>query len=533
MTLSAPVTDALVSVYRPGASEPHVQFSSTTGEVDSVGITRRLQHWTDRARIECSNVAAEKASAVETGHRIEVEVIYATTPLAGGTSYTSGGHGQGGFGTGGHGSGGTTHELGATNRELMRWVGVCDPPTLTVRGRGHLDLSLTATDFVFGIMGMRTVYDAYENHPVSTDGSPHVEEETPRAEWGMLNRILDERAPEIDRTGIEPSDVQTDREWMGRSLIDAAEALAESADAVMASEGTRLYFVPKDSIHVSFALAHSDFGTLRIERVDDDLVNDLRVDGGTGIDRDQVTLPDGETPASYARVDENNPIFYQLDPEKTTLDRVDVWTRRDPDSEDNLAVRVQRGARDGSGPTAPGDETKDIERDTSDHNFLSDDGWRNRFRFQREVLPEAPWLIIESNGATGHDIGLNADGDPAIRTWYPYPINVNLTDPESIERYRLRQNRTKEGALNTFSAALDAAESSLAHTRLPEQTLDLDAHSIRLFTTRPGDVLRVPSAEFGHLGIDGLFAVVEMDETFSAATNALNIDVTLQELESV
>lgn len=438
---------------------------------------------------------------ITAGDRIEFWVSFVETGAPEASGYGEGGYGEGGFGG------------GPAVHSSRRWTAYAHAPTLTADGPGPVEISFPATDFVFEILSSRIATDAFEDELIAG------------AEDAIVNSLLEDHAPEIDRSLIEDVDTRTDREFDGRDLKEICSDLAETADALMASEGTALIYRPFDDIPIKHDFGWDDIqGEASSTPDDGELVNDWRIDGGTGTELDEVQ----ETVDSYQTVTEGSPLTFELDPEKNRLDRIDVWTRRTGSQED-LSVRIQAPNSAGDGPRDASDDTKDIVSDRSSWEFLADDGWRDRFRFKHEPLPDKPWLIINSGGDDGQDIGVDENGNPAIRTHYPFPVNVRVDDQDSIEEHRLRQDRMKKTILSSFDAARDVGEAKLRHSAQPDWIISCTARSIRAHLLEPGEVVDVSLEPLG----SGPHIVVERSETYDAGTNHLTTELTLQDLETI
>lgn len=488
----------------------------TNRDQTSIDITRRIQDWKDSGTMAIksdttvdgktlkeawsSDEEVDALEAITSGDRVEFWVSFVEI-----NGEEAGGYGEGGFGEGGYGGGFAVHSD-------RRWTAYAHSPELTADGPGPITIVFDATDFVFEVLSSRRVTDAFEDEDIS--GSDDA----------IIETVLADEAPEIDRSKIEDVGTKTDREFGGRDVKEMCVDLAETADALMASEGTSLIFKPYDDISVKHSLDWDDVeGTVTLTKDDQDLVNDWRVDGGTGVEKDEVQ----ETVDGYTTVTESNRIEYELDPEKNRLSRIDVWTKT-TGSEEDVSVRIQAPNSAGDGPRDPGDTTKDIVGDRSSHEFLADDGWRERFRVKNEPLPDNPWLIIESGGEDGQDIGVNSDGDPAIRTYYPYPINVQVSDQDSIDQYRLREDQLSKKIISTFDMARDVGDAKLRHSKDPEYIISCRAQTLRAHLLEPGEVVDLDLDPLA----TGNYLVVERGETYDAETNRLETELTLQDLDT-
>jgi len=194
-------------------------------------------------------------------------------------------------------------------------------------------------------------------------------------------------------------------------------------------------------------------------------------------------------------------------------------------------VRIQRANADNSGPIAPGDDRQDIDNGSTGI-AVADAGWRTKIRLEKEPLSENPWLILDTNGSEGHDIGVVDDaGTPAIRTYYPHRIVRTATDEQSISEYGRREIRLKKHDIATdYETAGEIAEAYLRHHKWPQKTFTVDAQSLRTHTLIPGQMVRVERPE---LDAVGNYILTERSDTYSGEASRLDTKLTLQEARSV
>lgn len=474
----------------------------------SLEITRRIQEWKDSGSFSVkgrSTVTGESyVGEITSGDRFEFWASYHEQGV-------EPEFGEGGYGLDyGEGYGGGESTI-ITER---RWTGWAQEPARATNGARRVMLVWDATDFVFETLSQRLVSDAFAETEIAGPSD------------AIVNRLVRSHAPEVDRSGIEDVDTTTDREFDGVDLKEVCSDLSETADALMASDGMELIYRPFEDIPVKHSLEWTDiYNEAAVEPSDSELVNEWRIDGGTGNAEDEIQ----EDVDDYQLVTEDDPLVYELDPEKNRIDHIDIWTRRISD-DDNLTVGIQKSNSEGDAPRDVSDESKDIVSDQSEPEFISQDDWRERFDFSHEPLTDTPWLIIRAGGDEGHEIGLNSSGDPAIRTYYPFPVNVQVSDPDSIDEYRLRQGRKKKDILSTFDAARDVGEGALRHSTFPDATFACEARSLRAHQLEPGEVV---DADFPELGVSGEHIVVERSETYDATNNRLTTELTLQDMSTI
>lgn len=473
--------------FDPGATDPKLEIA--LGDVVSAGVTSRVQDRKDTAsfKIDATKRVDDYVGGITSGDRVEL-YVYLDGDLTT-TRYGEGYYGEGFYG--GHPS---------------RWTGVAHEPDYTAAGPTKTLMAFESDDFVFGVMDMRHVYDSFENRPIAHDPAT----DPPQADRGILNEVLEETAPEIDRSGIEPVSKRTDLFSNGRSLMDVAKELHRQADAILASQGTTLVFEPYDGKTPSFTLdPETDVYTYGTSANDDGLKNRWRVDGATNYALDDEQ-PDH---SSTTTVTDTSRATVRVDTRKSEIARVAIWTDADRSAEAGLVVRIQDD--DGGAPVDVTNQDSDIVRKQLSADFLSAGDWTT-FLMPSHTLNEAqPWLIVESDNSGGQVIGVNATGDPAYQVYYPYPVSVRVEDPGSQELFRRRDGRVKDDALDTFTSARRVGESRLRHNDAPDRELQFEAKSDRCHKLDAGDVV---TATLPRVQADGDFVVTKRKDTFEGVT---------------
>lgn len=461
-------------------------------DVQQVRISERVQGTKDSAKFSVVSEHGEYANAFEPGDRLEFWVRFGAPRPYGSHEYGSGTYG-GGY--------------------QKRWTGLVRGLTYDRDGPAKTEITVDCEDFVHGIMNMRVVYNAFEETPIA--GSPDA----------ILNQLLAEYAPEIDRSRIREVEQTTDIFASGIRLFDVALDLTRRADGVMAKRDRALEFYPVHEIDSQFEIQPGVDTTTHSVRVhDDDLVNDLRVDGGEdhAIDQSQ------ETVEAYERVTDNDRLLVPLQARKSRFDRIELWTRRNPDTEDGLVIRLQND-RDGA-PVNPDSTQSDIANHQLPHHFLSLDDYTT-FLIPEHTLPpgDQVWMLIESSGQTGHDIGVRlSDGRAAFKAHYPFAVNVQIDDIESAGRYRRRQERVKRENISTFQAARDYGESYVRANNEPRRELQFRARSLRCRRLATAEAI---TANMPHETAVGDYIITERTDTY--VENTLTSVFTAQEAATV
>lgn len=378
--------------------------------------------------------------------------------------------------------------------------------------RAHYNLD----DYVFGVLNFREIRQSYEDQAVAKAPSD--------GDDGILNEILQEEAPEIDRSGIETFSVGTSVYYTGKSLLDVVSDLASRGKAYAASDGTALVFAPLRDLSVDFTLTADDHGPLENQVNTSMLANEVRVDGGeqSAVDDEQTTQD------SYQTVTASSRLTHQLQTRKSEVSRIELWTNPTGSGE-SVVVRLQ--ADDGGSPQDPSSKETDIARRTLTKNFLASDDYTT-FLIPEHTLPDRnPWVIVESSGSTGQDIGIeSASGEPTYKAYYPYPLNSVIEDPSSQDKYRRRTHSVRDDNLQSRRATTDLASSTLRRRQQPASKIQFEARSNRAHSLAPGDLITVQEPVER---VDGDYVVTETRDRYNADTNRLETTITARDLTTL
>lgn len=473
-----PVVDAELEIYKPGNTSTTPDTTVPGPDIETVELTTRLQDLIDRARITLQNQGGAYTDAITSGDRLRF-----LTRLDGEASLSH------------------------------RWTGLARTPHRTETGPATQQLELEADDFVFGVLDSRIVVNSFEERAISG------------ASDAILETILANEAPEIDRSQIQSVGVSTSVTWNGVSLLEAVRELAKRGDAVAANDDTSLVWTRLTDVATAFVLQARDRGLASVNEDDDELANAVRVEGGVGTNVDDSQT----TQDSYTTVSSSNRLTHQLSTRKSEVARLELWTRP-TGSGDNVVVRLQKD--DGGAPVAVSDRESDVARKTLASDFLANDDYTT-FLIPSHTLPEpGPWLIIESDGSTGQDIGIDsASGAPTYRAYYPYPLASVVEAQASIDRYRRREPAPiRDETLETRQRTNERARAELRHRREPHAQIEFPAESNRAHNLAPGDVIRVDEPELG-LAADCI--VTERQDTYDGAQNRLSSAVTAQDIDTI
>jgi hypothetical protein len=505
MTLT--IDDARLTVRKPG--QTRVADTIPGGDIQSLDITTRIQNWEDDSTISYYNDGGRYTDTITSGDKLSVLLTFASGSVDGGDA---GRYGETRFGE-------TTYG-GGVLPVSHRWRGWARAPWHKDHSRAapYIESSVEAADWVFELLSERQwVFAKFDKRQLAGH------------EDAIVETLLRRHAPEIDREMIEPVRTELSYATYGKDLLSVMQELASRGDALLASRGDSLIFRPLEGIQPSFELRPRDYGTATLKTDDGSLKNAVRVDGAETPEPDQQTARGAEDIVGYERVTDTTRLTMPLDLTKTRLMRVDIWTRKQ--SDDNLRVRIQRPNEDGTGPIAPGDDRADLDG-SGTGIAVSKGDWRRNIRLEKNTLPDRPWLIIDTDGDEGHDIGVVDDaGTPAIRTYYPHKILRTAIDGESISEYNRREIRLKkEDVATDYETAGAIAEAYLRHHKWPKKTLSFDAQSLRAHTLLPGGMIRVGRPD---LGATGNYILVERKDEYSGDTNRLETSLALKEARSV
>lgn len=385
----------------------------------------------------------------------------------------------------------------------LDWHGRIEPARIT---RNNVSSGTVATDaagWVGGILKDRSITASYTGEDIGY----------------IIRDIVDRKAPEVSAEYVPNFDETTDAFFQSRDCWDAIVGLAATADVLIMVRGHELHVEPIDNLNPLFQLEPRDYGLPWKTDIDDDVNNIVRVDSGVSRQLEDAD----ETVDGWTRVTDTDRVTERLRARKSEIHSIEIRVRRDDDSDDDLRVRLQ--ADEGGAPVAINDDDSDIQSERRSDGDLPGEGWQTFF-FADHTLPDRdPWLIIEAGGETGHEVALadTASTAPTFRSFYPHPINFEVSSNDSINKYGVREIRIERENLETQTAARDAARSELARRAYPTKTIQFPAQSPRAHSLEPGDVVTVDRPEEGAVGE---FIVVERSQTFNADTIAVETDIT-------
>lgn len=462
-----------------------------TDDLITTDLSVRAGNYKGQGKIDINNNAGEYSQTIQPGDRIEFQ----TTAQGVDSGYGTGGYGVGPYG------GGTTRE----------WTGMVQPFEIQGQGVDNYDLSVNAEQFASSVMDIRTVHGTFEDQQIVGSN-------------GIINEILAEECPELSTDRLPSKSASTSIYLRGKTVLDAVASLAVRANMLLCCDGVYVDLVEPSSISPQFtATRGDDVGSFKTKVNPDNMVNELRVEGGTGHDIESESSQ--STVDGYQTITSSNRITYQIQTRKSELERIEIYTRTTGSGEDYIA-RLQKD--ENGAPIAPGDSKSDIVKKKLDPTFVDNDGWTG-FILPQHTLPEPfPWLIIESGGSQGQEVGINtATGNPGVIPHFPYQVILNRVSQTSIDKYRRREDKVSDDSIGTFEAARDLASEVLAKRDQPEIQVQVPVYTDRMHSLSIGDVISFNHSEARAVGD---FAVTEVRDMYE--TGQVNRDMTLQKLDA-
>jgi len=398
-----------------------------------------------------------------------------------------------GEGAAGGGPAGDWHTLGD-------WL-VDSQPKIETGGKGSRPtVSLSLVDYVWGVLRMRNAFYGAEDEPIAggtTDGD---------GEDSHLNSILDRHCPEINRESIATIAATTDYAAHGlkcdRVVEDLAADAANSVGGIQYfSRGRRLFFEPTERLPRPFADESDPFGPADVandasSQGDGSLVNVVRVDGGIDVEN----VGDSQEQVDrVVRANANERQITRVQIAKTQVPAVEIYTRGDAESDDGLRVRLQPSNSAGIGPIDPDNTDADYVTSPVRKVALDDDGF-TRFRLatqsETQINATEAWLIIDSEGPEGYQIGVRDNGDgsytPAYRIHFAKPIIDVRPDAKSLSRHLRHEKHVQDDGLGTTNAVEARSKRELAKAASNARVLSPGtAFSRRAHELRVGDLVPV------------------------------------------
>jgi len=286
------VLDAELRAFKPRATSPFV----TLRTIEAFSVTQSANDPIDRGSVTIENTDDKLSGAnrITSGDRVEIDV-----------------------------------RLRGEKSLSRRFTAIARDITDSLEGGDRRTVEIELTGFALSVCSFRNVDGAFKGVDVGS----------------VVDSLVAADAPEVDRSRIQTVGRTIDINIQGRRLFDIiTQELQPAGDAVVAGDKRSLVFRNLGDISVKHGLTDVDVhAPISVERVDDELRNRVRIDGGidTAVDDEQLTQ------SATTRVTDSDRFTQAIKTRKSEVDKVQVFTVRDSNSSDNLTVRLQAG-RNGS-----------------------------------------------------------------------------------------------------------------------------------------------------------------------------------------
>jgi hypothetical protein len=283
-------------------------------------------------------------------------------------------------------------------------------------------------------------------------------------------------------------------------------------------------FQSLDTVSPQFNLTLDDLHTpVSVQRVDDELINRVRIDGGT----DSALDDEQPTQTGTVRVTDSSRQTFQISSRKSEIDSLEVFTVKDTSADNGLVVRLQ-AARNGSA-VDPSDTESDIARRELAPEFIAQNDFTEFLLPAHDLAPvEDPFVIVEGAGPTGHEI--KTDGStPSFKAFFPFPLLARASSGESVTEFRRRDLRRRDEQLENEQAVQDAAQAALRHRAEPKRRLNATAATPRAHRLRPGEAVRVSDVPVAD--VSGDYLVTERATSFDGVR--LDTELTFEDADTL
>lgn len=485
------VREASFYGYRPGnpSRSPSDADYRIPGSDAEFEISERANELKDSGTITVSNHMGEHTGKFDHGDRLELwvedETVFPEGDAYGHTVY-----------------GGGTY----SSTSQQAWVGYVRPTGVEAKGAGNYALTATVEDFVYAILGTRRYYQSHENEDPGS----------------ILRSALAAEATELDTSKIDDVGTTITVRSNGRYLLDVLKECMSKGGAVAHADGTSLVFRPSESLTEQFRATWStkDYREESYESNDDGLVNRLRVKGGPSPqETDRLDTFD-----HYVTVDDSTYASAQITTGKPTISEVEIYA--ESTGEENITVAIQED--NGGSPEDPMNDKADLVGRQVSGEFLGNGGFVTVDLNDNHFFRGSPHVVIRGTGTSGQKIGVDVNGVALYVAYYPYPTNVQVTEPDSIDDYRRRDEKLVDSTIRGTSEAAETGNSRLDHKGTPSEKLSFAANTRRAHSLQVGDAFHVDDEK---LGTDTTYVVTKRDSTFGGTR--LRRGVEAQSLDSL
>lgn len=496
--MTLPIQDAHIDVHTGYDQDPSddqtPDFTIPGEDIQSAEISERVDEVMDEGQFSIWNHDGAYTSGTElqSGDRIEFRA-----PMGQQVPYGNGWYGGGVYG-------GTAP---------VSWTGrvVTTEDTRETYSRGTVDIE--AVDYVSQILSQRTITNSYLGEDVGS----------------IIRDICRRKAPEVDASNIPDLGVSTDIKYSARGCFDAILKLAARADATVIPSGMELHINPISQLPESVDIGPEDYYTPVSSSTNNDIKNTIRINSG---ENRALEAQQEDIGPNYKKITESTRITKQLPARKSQIHSVELYIdrlRKDGETSsteepgDSLRVRLQ--SSENGEPIAINDSDSDIASTSWGYDNLPDGGWKAFFFDEHTLADRDPWLIVETDGSTGHNVARSSSGELAFRSFYPHPLNFEVQSTESIRQYGPREKRIERDTLKTLTATRDVAMAELARRAWPSKTVEFQVLSSRGHFLAPGDKtnISVPNSD-----LSGEYIITDVTRTWDSESVTMETNISAQ-----
>jgi hypothetical protein len=476
-------------------------INTQKGYNDSVGdVTLTLNGGVEQDTKFTQQLGQSDARQIDGGNRVDVRVVTEYTDLSGFT--------------------GPADAL--NDDDNIIYTGLLDSPEYTVNGDKTVDVTVSGSDFVFGIMQQRMATGQYRNQRAVGDSD------------AVINQLLRRNAPEIDRTPIQGLSSEASQQtvtvnYNRKNLFEAIREIVARIGAKMTSDGVSFDIDFKTDLSPDLPLEPFMYHLpLSWEKSTEDLLNYVVGVGGSGTSvSSEFTTASG----SKASIEPNagtTTIIGPIQTERAEIPRVAVEIEAA-----NNEVDVQVAVQPDGAP--PDDRTADYGTATIQNESIPsaaqgefttvtvDASGINTSEIQLVVIPQNNSIVL-----FGDDT--DSDGTPErffYQIYKAFSAAAISRDRTSVDTYRKRDTRINP-KVNTVDEVQEVAQAKLERSNTPTKTLTFSAASLVTHTATTGRVFQVKNDV---LDINAPYIVSQVEQEYNA--NRLNTDLELVDVRSL
>lgn len=475
--------------------------STQKGYNDSVGsVDITLNGGVEWSTNFTQQLGQSDARQIDGGNRVDVRVV---------TEYTDT-------------SGFSSPEDALNDDENIIYTALIDAPEITLNPDKTVDVAVSGSDFVFGIMQQRTATGQFRD--VRAVG----------AEDAVINQLLRRNAPEIDRTPIQGLSSEASQQtvtvnYNRKNLFEAIREIVARIGAKMTSDGVAFDVDFTSEISPDLPLEPFMFQLpLSFEKSTEDLLNYITAVGGTGTNiSSEFTTATGAKAATSPGPGTNIGIG-PIQTELGIIPRVGVEIET---ANNNVVVdlAVQPAGAPVDDRTADygiGTIQNDAIPSAAQGEFTTatvDAEGVNASEIQLVVIPKNDAVVL-----FGDDTDSDSDPEQFFYQIYKEYSGAAITrDRTSIETYRKRDARIQPD-VDTIDSAREVAQAKLERSNRPTKILTFAADSLVTHTATTGRVFKVDNPV---LDINNSYIVSQIEQEYEA--NQLQTDLELVDVRSL